>query len=110
MPTRYKIFGQQAPLSNTFSRLYTVPLAQSAVLSTVTACNYNVTNTTFRIAVVPSGSPLFANAYIAYDTALPAQDSIALTLGITMGANDSIQVFAFSGNVSFNAFGAEQFT
>ena len=110
MTTRYKIFGQQSPASNAFSTLYTVPLAQSAVVSTVTACNYNVTNTTFRIALVPSGSPLFPNAYIAYDTALPAQDSIALSLGITMGANDSIRVFAFSGNVAFNAFGAEQFT
>jgi hypothetical protein len=107
MPTRYKIFGQQAPATNTFSTLYTVPLAQSAVVSTVTACNYNVTNTTFRVAIVPSGSPLFPNAYIAYDTALPAQDSIALSLGMTMGNTDVLTVYSFLGNVSFNVFGTE---
>ena len=109
MATRYKIFGQQAPLNNTFATLYTVPSAQSAVVSTITCCNYNVTNTTFRVAIVPSGRQLFPNAYIAFDTALPAQDSIALTLGVTMSANDAIQVFAFSGNVAFQAFGSEQF-
>jgi len=107
MATRYRIFGQQAPANNTFATLYTVPTGYSAVVSSITACNYATANGTFRIAVVPGNQSLRPNSYIAFDTGLPAQDTIALSLGVTLSANDSIQVFSFQGNVSFQAFGSE---
>jgi len=109
MATRYRIFGQQAPTNNTFSTLYTCPGGFSSVVSSVTVCNYALANGTFRLAVVPGGQSLRPNSYIAFDTGLPAQDTIALSLGITLAANDSIQVFSFQGNISFQAFGSEVF-
>ena len=57
--------------------------------------------------VRPDGEALAAKHYLAYDTALPASDSIALTLGITVNATDIITVQAASATVSFNAFGTE---
>jgi hypothetical protein len=39
--------------------------------------------------------------------ALPAQDAIGLTLGITLAATDIVTVHSFQGNVVFNLFGSE---
>jgi hypothetical protein len=45
--------------------------------------------------------------YIAYDTPIAANDTIALTLGITLATTDVITVYASSASMSFSAFGSE---
>jgi hypothetical protein len=45
--------------------------------------------------------------YLAYDAALPANDTATLTLGVTLAATDVISVYAASANVAFSAFGVE---
>jgi hypothetical protein len=107
MATAYKVLGQSIPTFNTSNNLYTVPAGNSAVISTLNVCNLNATNVTFRIAVCPGGAALANLHYIAYDTAIQAQDSIGLTMGITLGATDIITVYASSATMSFLAFGTE---
>jgi len=108
MPNTYKVLGQIVPAAATLTTLYTCPSANSAVISTLTVCNLqNNANTTVRVAVRPSAAVISSHHYVAYDLPLPAADSIALTLGITLAASDVVSVYSASGSVSFNLFGSE---
>ena len=57
--------------------------------------------------VRPAGASLTAVHYVAYDVAIAANDTIALTLGITLATTDKLDVYASSANLSFAAFGSE---
>jgi hypothetical protein len=107
MTITYKVLGQASPAQDTLVDLYTVPTGNSAVVSTITACNQNAANVAFRIAVRPGNATVESKHYISYDTALPELDSIALTLGITLAATDVVSVRASLANVSFNIYGSE---
>ena len=107
MATTYKVLGQSNPSATTNTTLYTVPSATSAVVSTITVCNQASTAGSFRLAIRPAGATLAAQHYIAYDTPIAANDTVALTLGITLATTDVITVYASSASMSFSAFGSE---
>ena len=107
MPTVYKTLGQSNPSATTATTLYTVPSATSTVVSTITVCNQASTAGTFRIAIRPAGASLAAQHYVAYDTPIAANDTVALTLGITLATTDVVTVYASSASMSFNAYGSE---
>jgi hypothetical protein len=107
MTITYKVLGQASPAANTLVNVYTVPAGNSAVVSTITVCNQNSSNVAFRIAVRPGNAAIESKHYISYDTALPALDSIALTLGVTLAATDVVSVQSGTANVSFNIYGSE---
>lgn len=107
MAITYKVLGQSNPSATTATSLYTVPSSTSAVCSTITICNQAGTAGTFRIAVRPAGATLSAEHYIAYDTSIPANDVLTMTIGITLATTDVITVYASSANMSFNLFGSE---
>lgn len=102
----YKVLGQVNPSSGSLSTLYTVPAATQAVCSTLTVCNQGVP-TTFRVAIRPAGEAINAKHYLNYDAPLNANDSVFLTLGLTLAATDVVSVYAGTANVSFNLFGSE---
>ena len=105
--TTYKVLGQNNPSATLATTLYTVPSATQTVLSTLVVANTSSTAATYRIAVRVAGATLATNQYIAYDVPLSGNDSIALTLGISIGATDVITVYASTANVVFTAFGSE---
>ena len=107
MAITYKVLGQINPTADTATTVYTVPSLTSTVLSTVTVCNQASVGATFRLAVRPSGETLAAKHYVNYDTPVPANDTISLTLGITLAATDVLTAYANSSSVSVNAFGSE---
>lgn len=107
MATTYKVLGQSAPSATTATTLYTVPASTQAVVSTINVCNRTNTSDTFRIAVRPAGAALASSHYLAYDTAVLANDSIALTIGVSLAATDVITVYAGTANLTFTVFGAE---
>lgn len=107
MATTYKVLGQSAPSATTATTLYTVPSATEAVISTIVVANRAAAAKTYRIAVRPNGATLADSQYLAYDVPLAANDSIALTLGITVDATDVITVYASSADLTFTAFGSE---
>jgi len=107
MATNYKVLGQSNPAATTATSLYTVPAATQTIVSTVTVCNQAATAGTYRIAVRVAGAALAAAQYVAYDVTVGANDSTALTLGLTLGATDVITVYGSSATLSFTAFGSE---
>jgi hypothetical protein len=106
MASTYKVLAQSAPSATTNTDVYTVGSGKSAVVSTITVANRS-TSATYRIAVRPLGATLANQHYIVYDSTVPANDSIALTLGVTLAATDVVTVYASSADLSFNVFGAE---
>jgi hypothetical protein len=107
MPQAHKVLGQSNPSATTLTTLYTVPASAQAICSTITVCNTASSATTYRIAVRPAGASIANQHYLAYDAALPANDTATLTLGVTLAATDVISVYAASANVVFSAFGVE---
>jgi hypothetical protein len=107
MANAYKVLGQIAPAATTATAIYTVPSATEAVVSSVTIAERGGSAATFRLAVRPDGATLSDEHYIAYDVAISANDTVILTLGITMDATDILQAYASSADLSFNAFGTE---
>ena len=109
MATTYKVLGQVALTQNTLANVYTVPAAAQAVLSTIVICNRGGTNTIYSMAVQPAGAALANQHYIAYDTVVPSNDTIALTLGITLGNTDVISANTEAGDddVCITIFGSE---
>lgn len=107
MAITYKVLGQSNPAANTNTTLYTVPASTSAVCSTIVICNQAASAATFRIAVRPAGATLANQHYISYDTNLNANDSITMTIGITLATTDVITVRASTTTVSFSLFGSE---
>jgi hypothetical protein len=107
MAITYKVLGQSNPTATTNTDLYTVPAATSAVCSTLVICNQANTAATFRVAIRPAGATVATQHYISYDTNLNANDSITMTIGLTLAATDKVTVRASTGTVSFSLFGSE---
>lgn len=107
MPTVRKVLGQVAPAAATPTTLYTVPAATSVVVSTLVACNRGNADTSVRVAVRPAGAALADQHHVYYDALVPAHDTLASTIGMTLAATDVVTVQSASGDVSFSVFGEE---
>lgn len=107
MPTTYKVLGQSAPSANVATDLYTVPAATNAVTSTISICNQNSSNVSFRLAVRPNGNTLATQHYIVFNNVVVNNDTMLLTIGMSLNATDVVTVFANTANVSFSLFGTE---
>ena len=107
MPTTYKVLGQSAPSATTATSLYTVPSATSAIVSTINVCNRSTYSDTFRIAVRPAGASLATSHYLAYDASISGNDSISVTIGVSLATTDVVTIYAGTANLTFAAFGAE---
>ena len=104
----YKILGQLAAAATTEEGLYAVPASSSTVVSSIVVANRGATAATYRLAVKPTAATTLAtNHYIAYDVTIAANDSAALTLGITLAATNAIRTYASNTNLTFTAFGSE---
>ena len=105
--TSYKILGQAAPAATTETDLYTVAASTQTIVSSIVVTNRGATSATYRISVADNGGATGNKDYIVYDSAISPNQTIALTLGITVNATDKIKVYASTANLSFNAFGSE---
>jgi hypothetical protein len=108
MPTNYKILGQAAPADTNNADLYTVPSSTESVTSTIAIANTTVSSAVARIFVRNNGATAATSNAIVYDTAIPGNSVVTLTLGITMNAADVITVRSGTANaLTFHAFGNE---
>jgi hypothetical protein len=106
--TAYKVLAQANPAATTETTLYSPSGSAAAVVSTLTICNQANSPATYRIAVWPNGtSASVAKSYIVYGATVAANDTTALTLGLTLENGATLRVYASSANLSFNAFGSE---
>jgi hypothetical protein len=107
MALTYKVLAQSAPAATTATDIYTVGAGKQAVVSTITVANRSALAVTYRIAVRPAGATLANEHYIVYEVTVNANDTTALTIGITLAATDVVTVYASTANLSFNIFGSE---
>lgn len=108
MPTNYKVLGQSNPTAQTYTTLYTVPAATQTVVSTISICNANTTaNANYSIAVRPAGETIAAKHFVASNNVVQSLDTVALTLGLTLGNTDVVTVWTTSANIAFGLFGSE---
>lgn len=107
MANAYKILGQIADASANDVALYLVPSSTEAIVSSVVVANRENAANTFRIATKTDNSAVADTDYLAYDTSIAANDTVTLTLGITLQAGAEISVGSSDANVTFNAFGTE---
>jgi hypothetical protein len=107
MAYTYKVLAQSAPSATTNTDIYTVGAGKQAIVSTVTVANRSASARSYRIAIRPAGATLANEHYIAYDVSLAANDTTALTLGITLTATDVVTVYASTTDLSFGIFGSE---
>ena len=107
MPTTYKVLGQLAATANTEANVYVVPSATSTVISTVTICNRSAAPTTYRLNVKVANAATANAQFIAFDAVAPGNDTVFLTLGLTLGAGDVFAANCAASTVSISAFGSE---
>ena len=107
MANAYKILGQVADASANDVELYLVPASTEAIVSTIVVCNREAAANTFRIATKSDNSAVANEDYVAYDTSIAANDTITLTLGVTLETGAEISVGASDANVTFQAYGTE---
>ena len=107
MALTYKILGQAIPATGTPNDIYTVGSGKSTVVSSINICNQSVTSGTYRVAARPAGATLASVHYLAYDAIVPANDTVSLTIGITLATGDIVTVQSSTGTVSFSLFGSE---
>lgn len=96
-----------ATTANTLATVYTVPSATQSVLSTVTICNTNAGNANVRLAICPGNATAEFKHYVVYDNLLRNNDTLTLTLGVTLATTDTVRAYANIANVAVNTFGSE---
>ena len=106
MATNYKVLGQSNPAATTNTTLYTCGTANGAVGSTLAICNQGV-STNVNVAVRPAGATLTASQYIVYQAPVSANDTLFLTLGVTLANTDVVTCYANTANITFSLFGSE---
>lgn len=107
----YKRLGalQSTGTLTTADQLYVAPTTSgtSTVLSTIAICNRGTTNRTYRLCI-NSTSAFAAAGYLVYEATVAANDTVFLTLGVTLDpTNRFLLCSASSSEVSFSAFGVE---
>lgn len=107
MADTYKVLGQSNPLAATLTDAYTVPAATSVVISTIVIANRGAA-TSFRVSVAVAGAADANQQYLAYDVAIGANETITMTVGVTLAATDKVRVYATLATLSFNLFGVER--
>jgi hypothetical protein len=110
MAQNFKVLGQSNPTAQTYTTLYTVPASTQAVISTISICNFDDTtssNANFSIAVRPAGANLTNQHLLVSNNVIQYLDTIALTLGITLGNTDVVSVYSSTSNLSFGLYGSE---
>jgi hypothetical protein len=106
MANTYEVLGQTTDTA-TGTALVTVPASTEIVISTIVICNRASASKTFRIYLRPDDETLADKHYLAYDSSVNANDTITMTLGVTMNASDVLYVYGEDANISFQAFGTK---
>jgi hypothetical protein len=107
MSTIYKVLGQGNPAANTATTIYTVPSSNSAVISSMAICNQGSGNALVNINVCVANANIAANNKILNNVNLVTNDTVFLTLGVTMAATDTLRANISTANVSISVFGSE---
>jgi hypothetical protein len=107
MTDTFKVLAQTSPSAATPENAYEVPGGTSAVISSIVVANRSATATTFRISVAVGGEADDVKQYLYYDAPIDGNDTVPLTLGISLAETDVVRVYATLATLSFNISGVE---
>lgn len=111
MATTYKNAQVQgASAIGSYVNLYNTTASTSAVVSTLAIANTASSAATYRLAIVPasaSASNPSASNWVVYDGTVVGNDSVLLTLGVTLGNSQFIRVSSSADTVTFTGFISE---
>jgi hypothetical protein len=108
MATSYKYSQVQGTSAvGTFATLYTTPAATQAVISTIVVTNQASSDVTVRIGMDDTAGTPGASEFLVYDAVIAGNDTVALTIGVTMAAEKFIRVSSSADTCNFSAFLSE---
>jgi hypothetical protein len=108
MANTYKILGQDNPSTTANADLYTVPSGTATVVSSLIVTNVTAIQALAHVFVRRTGVAATTSNAIMYDVKVEANSLATFTLGLTMGAGDTITVRSDTANaIAFHAFGSE---
>jgi len=108
MATNYKYAQVQGTASTgTYATLYTTPSATQAVISSLLICNQSAAAVTIRVGLDTTAGTPGASEFLVYDVNIDGNDTVALTLGITLDASKFIRVSSSATTCNFTAFVSE---
>jgi hypothetical protein len=111
MATTYKRSGVQGTAAvTTYATLYQVPTSPAttqAVLSTIAICNTAGSSGSYRIGFTTSATDPAAADWLVYGGTVPANDTVFLTIGVSLAAGTFIRVSSSATTMTFQAFVSE---
>lgn len=107
MPENFR-YNQTAGLGSldSYSTLYTTSSSAQAVISTIAVCNTASTNSSYRIGILNAAATPSASNFLVYNATAPANDTVFLTVGISLQQSQFIRISSAS-TVVFTAFVSE---
>lgn len=108
MATAYKYSQVQGTAGvSTYATLYTTPASTQAVISSIVICNTASSSATYRIGMDATEGTPGASEWLVYGATIAANDTVVLTLGVTMAASKYLRVSSSADTVTFSAFLSE---
>lgn len=108
MATAYKYAQVQGGAAvGTLATLYETPSATEAVISSIVITNQASSDVTVRIGLDATAGTPGASEWLVYDAVVAGNDTVALTLGVTMPAGKFIRVSSSADTCNFSAFLSE---
>lgn len=90
--------------TSTYATLYTTPASTEAVVSSLVVCNRAGSSATYRVGTDTSAGTPANEEFIVYDATIAANDTVCLTLGITLDPQKYLRVSSSASTVGFSAF------
>ena len=108
MATAYKYAQVQGTAAvGTLATLYTTPSATEAVISSLVITNQASSDVSVRIGMDTAAGTPGSSEWLVYDAVVAGNDTVALTLGVTMPAANFIRVSSSANTCNFTAFLSE---
>lgn len=108
MARTYKEAQVQGTTStSTYATLYNTISSVVANISTIAICNTAAASATYRIAIMSTAGTPTASNWLVYDAIVPANDTVFLTVGVTLSSDRYLRVSSSANTVTFTAFISE---
>jgi hypothetical protein len=101
------VLGQAQPDTNVLANVYTVPAAVMTVVSSLAICNRASLQVRVRVSVAVLGALDAPSQYLYFDVAIPANDTLVATIGITLSEGDVVRALSSNSTTVFSLFGVE---
>jgi len=108
MATTYKYSQAQGTSSTeTYTTVYNSPASTQAVISSLVICNASSSDITVRVGLDTTDGTPSSSEFLVYDAAIAGNDTVSLTLGISMEADKYLRASSSSSACVFSAFVSE---